>query len=289
MYKEGLFDPTSLSPHGQKLQTGSSRGKGMNEMTYLDRDVYADGADVDEILDELERPTPLPIVPQDGDDPRELYASFLVKLMPLAEPVEGVLSEIEERARTEGIPIVGRLEGSILQILTMLHGGRAMRILDIGTAIGYSAIWLAAALGPGGTVTTIELDPERARRARRYIERAGFADRVEVLEGDVFDLIPTLETYDLIFQDVMKHVYFGNDPELAVKLLRLTVEHLAPAGVLMIDNALCGNGIVDPEAHAASNQLAGVQALNDALGTDPAFRSVILPVRDGLWLAQRVA
>lgn len=168
--------------------------------------------------------TPLPIVPQDGDDPRELYASLLVKLIPLAEPVEGVLSEIEEAARTEGIPIVGRLEGSILQILTMLHGRRAMRILDIRTAIGYSAIWLAAALGPGGTVTTIELEPERAQRARRYIERAGFADRVEVLEGDAFDLIPTLGTYDLIFQDVMKHVYFGSDPELALSLLRLTVE-----------------------------------------------------------------
>ena len=147
-------------------------------MTPLKIDIYADGADVDEMLDELERPTPLPIVPQDGDDPRELYASWLVKLMPPAEPVEGVLSEIEEAARIEGIPIVGRLEGSILQILTMLHGRRAMRVLDIGTAIGYSAIWLAAALGPGGTVTTIELDPERAQRARRYIERAGLADRV---------------------------------------------------------------------------------------------------------------
>ncbi|WP_375481802.1 O-methyltransferase [uncultured Mycobacterium sp.] len=258
-------------------------------MTSVNIDIYADGADVDEMLDALERPTPLPIVPQDGDDPRELYASLLVKLMPLAEPVEGVLNEIEETARTEGIPIVGRLEGSILQILTMLHGRRAMRILDIGTAIGYSAIWLAAALAPGGTVTTIELDPERAQRARRYIERAGFADRVDVLEGDAFDVIPTLGTYDLIFQDVMKHVYFGSDPGLALSLLRLTVEHLAPAGVLMIDNALCGNGIIEPGAHSASNQLAGVQALNHALSRDPAFRSVILPVRDGLWLAQRVA
>ena len=258
-------------------------------MTPLKIDIYADGADVDEMLDELERPTPLPIVPQDGDDPRELYASWLVKLMPPAEPVEGVLSEIEEAARIEGIPIVGRLEGSILQILTMLHGRRAMRVLDIGTAIGYSAIWLAAALGPGGTVTTIELDPERAQRARRYIERAGLADRVELVEGDAFDLIPTLGTYDLIFQDVMKHVYLSSDAELALSLLRLSVEHLAPAGVLMIDNALCGNGVLDPEAHGTSNQLAGVQTLNDALGRDPAFRSVILPGRDGLWLAQRVA
>ena len=57
----------------------------------------------------------------------------------------------------------------------------------------------------------------------------------------------------------------------------------------MIDNALCGNGILDPGAHGASTQLVGVLALNDALGRDPAFRSVILPVRDGLWLAQRVA
>lgn len=233
--------------------------------------------------------TALEIVPQDGDDPREIYSRALVGMVPLPEPVESVLCEIEEAARKEGIPIVGRLEGSIIQILAMLHGRRAMRILDIGTAIGYSAIWLAAALGPGGTVTTVELDPDRAQRARDYIRRAGFADRVELLEGDAFELIPTLGTYDLIFQDVMKHVYFGSSPELALSLLRLSVEHLSPDGVLLIDNALCGNQVVEPGAHEESNQLAGVHALNEALACDPAFRSVIVPVRDGLWLAQRVA
>lgn len=233
--------------------------------------------------------TPLEIVPQDGADPREVYSHSLVRQMPLPEPVESVLSEIEEAARIEGIPIVGRLEGSIIQILTMLRGSRPMEILDIGTAIGYSAIWLASALGPAGKVTTIELDPVRAQRARGYIEKAGFADRVQLLEGDAFDLIPTLGTFDLIFQDVMKHVYFGSDGDLALSLLRLSVEHLAPDGVLLIDNALCGNHVVDPGTHGESNQLAGVRALNDALVRDPAFRSVILPVRDGLWVAQRVA
>lgn len=232
--------------------------------------------------------SPLPIVPQDSADPREVFATGMARLAPLPARLTEVLAEMEAAAEREAIPIIGRLEGAVVQMLVLMRGERARRVLDIGTAIGYSALWLASALPPGGTVTSVEIDPERAARARRFIERAGFADRVEVVVGDVFEVVPGLGGYDVIFQDVMKHHYFGGDPCLAVELHKLCTSHLDEDGVLFIDNALCGGGVLDNGPAAESNQLIGVQSLNGMLAHDPDFLSVMLPVRDGLWVARRV-
>jgi len=231
--------------------------------------------------------TSLPIVPQDSTDPREVFATALVRAAKLPPHLEAVMTEIETVAEREGIPIIGRLEGTIVQLLATLRGDRATRVLELGTAIGYSALWLAHALPEGGKVTSIELDPERAARAADFIDRAGFADRVEIIVGDLFEVLPSLGAYDLIFQDVMKHRYFGSDPELATELLRLTKSHLEVDGVLMIDNAFCGGGVVAGDVDAPSNELAGVRRMNDVLAHDPDFAGVIVPVRDGLWVAQR--
>jgi predicted O-methyltransferase YrrM len=229
----------------------------------------------------------LPIVPQDSTEPREVFATTLVRAAELPPRLEAVMTEIETVAKCEGIPVVGRLEGAIIQMLATLCGERAMRVLELGTAIGYSALWLAHALPEGGKVTSIELDPERAARAADFIDRAGFADRVEIIVGDVFELLPGLGVYDLIFQDVMKHRYFGGDPALATELLRLTKSHLEVDGILMIDNAFCGGGVVAADLAEPSNELAGVRHMNDVLAHDPDFVGVIVPVRDGLWVAQR--
>lgn len=233
--------------------------------------------------------TPLPIVPQDSLDPREVFATSLVRLAPLPDRLDAVMTEMETAARDEGIPVVGRLEGAILRSLAMLTGDRAMRVLDIGTAIGYSALWLAHALPEGGKVTSIELDPDRASRAADFIDRAGMSDRTEIIVGDAFELLPGLGTFDLIFQDIMKHRYFGGDAALATELLKVMKDHLEVGGALMIDNAFCGGGVVPGAGAKQSNELAGVQAMNDVLARDTDFTSVILPVRDGLWLARRMA
>jgi O-methyltransferase len=231
---------------------------------------------------------PLPIVPQDSTDPREVFATGLARLAPLPQRLTDVLTEMETVAEREQIPIIGRLEGAVVQMLVLNRGGNARRILDIGTAIGYSALWLASALPPGGTVTSIEIDPARAARARGFIEQAGYADRIEVVVGDAFEVVPDLGGYDVIFQDVMKHHYFGSDPCLAVELLKLCTSHLDEQGVLFIDNALCGGAVLDPSLADGSNELIGIQSLNEMLVHDPDFISVILPVRDGLWMARRV-
>lgn len=122
--------------------------------------------------------TSLPIVPQDSTDQREIFATALVRQAPLPERLNTVLLEMEKAARDEGIPVIGRLEGAIVRTLTALRGDTTTRVLDIGTAIGYSALWLAYALPEGGKVTSIELDPERAARAADFIDRAGMADRI---------------------------------------------------------------------------------------------------------------
>ncbi|PWV85436.1 Predicted O-methyltransferase YrrM [Prauserella marina] len=231
--------------------------------------------------------TPLPIVPQDSTDPKEVFATALARAVELPPRLATVMTEIETVANNEGIPVIGRLEGTIVQTLATLRGERATRVLELGTAIGYSALWLAHALPEGGKVTSIELDPERAARAADFIDRAGFADRVEIIVGDVFELLPNLGVYDLIFQDVMKHRYFGGDPALATELLRLTKSHLEADGVLMIDNAFCGGGVVAGDIGEPSNELAGVRRMNEVLASDPDFASVIVPVRDGLWVAHR--
>jgi predicted O-methyltransferase YrrM len=229
----------------------------------------------------------LPIVPQDSSDPREIFATDLVRRAALPERLETVLTEIETVAGEEGIPVIGRLEGTIIRMLTMLRGDSAMRVLDLGTAIGYSALWLGHALPHGGKVTSIELDPKRAARAAEFIDRAGMADRIEIIVGDALEILPGLGLYDLIFQDIMKHRYFGSDPALASELLRQTKAHLAVDGLLMIDNAFCGGGVVAGDRAEPSNELTGVRHTNERLATDTDFAGVILPVRDGLWIAQR--
>jgi predicted O-methyltransferase YrrM len=230
----------------------------------------------------------LTIVPQDSTDPRETFAAEIARLSALPPKVSAVLTEMEDVARVEGIPIIGRLEGAVIRMLAGLHCPPGARVLDIGTAIGYSALWLATALPADCRITSLELDPQRADRAREYIARAGCADRIEVLTGDAFELMPGLGTFHLIFQDVMKHRYFGGDPYLAVELLELSTSHLAEDGVMIIDNAFAGGHVFEDFGPDTLNQVVGIRNLNEALAKDPAFQSVIVPLRDGLWVARRV-
>ncbi len=234
--------------------------------------------------------TALPIVPQVSDDLLEQYALQIMKLQEVDSPLQQVLHEIEKIAEQEKVPIIGALEGKILAGLISMHHPRALKVLDIGTAIGYSAIWLTRVIGPQGHITSIEIDPARAERAREFVRRAGVESQVEIITGDVFDLLrsdqqPAPEQqYDVIFQDVMKHVYFSQDPGLALKLLDLSVAYLAPGGFLLTDNAFCQGKVMQPSEY---NQVKGIQAYNEAVATHPNLDSMLLPFRDGLWFSRR--
>lgn len=227
----------------------------------------------------------LPIAPQVSDDPLVQYSLKMLRMKPPMSPIDDILAEIEAAAEEEKIPIIGALEGAVIEAAIRALPLRTGNVLDIGTAVGYSAIWLARAL-PQSTIVSIEIDPVRAERARDFIARAGLADRVTVVLGDVFEILPKLSlTFDIILQDVIKHAYFGSDATLALKLLDLCLSHLVSGGMLLGDNAYClGEVLLDP-AENLPKQVVGIQAYNSAIAAHPNLDSVIIPIRDGLWVS----
>lgn len=203
---------------------------------------------------------------------------YIAGLVPARDQL---LLELEAQAERERIPICGPQVGALLSVL--VSGTRPHRALEVGTAIGYSAIWIGRALSPiGGHLKTIELDPLRVRRARENLRRANLSDSVEVVQGAALDLLPSLtEPVDFIFIDAVKEEYPDYLPH-AVRLLR-------PGGVLLADNMLLGGSVATtkiPSRWSASAR-AGIAKFTDQLFAHPSMRATILPIRDGLALAVR--
>ena len=194
--------------------------------------------------------------------------TFIRNLIP---PRDELLLELERQAQEEDIPIVGPVVGELLYILARAINSQA--ILELGTATGYSAIYLARGLSvPHGKLTTIERDQSMATRASESIARAGLADRVEVRVGEVIRALEKLKgPYDLIFMDIDKEDYAGALPGCR-RLLRL-------GGLLVVDNTA----------------FQGAKEFNQIIFNDNKWRSVLLysflpqhkPEQDGLTLAVR--
>ena len=149
-------------------------------------------------------------------------------LQPVCPKEESLLQELQTEAETEHIPIVGPVMGEFLFILSRAIDARA--ILELGTATGYSAIFLARACAVNaGQLTTLELDPAFAARAHKNLERAGLAKQTKVICGDAFvHLSRMADGFDLIFMDIEKADYARALPQCH-RLLR-------PGGLLVVDN-----------------------------------------------------
>ncbi len=227
----------------------------------------------------------LPIVPQLPDDPLEKYALMLLRKRAAVSPLDDVLQEMEALAARQAIPIIGPLEGAVIQAILQLRQPPPRRVLDIGTAIGYSALWLARALPRESRVISIEIDPRRARMARDFIRRAGYHEQIEIINGDVMDLLPALGKFDVILQDVIKHIYFGKNSVLSLYLLEECLKHLTVNGVLLGDNAFCMGEVLHHRKEDLPAQIVGIQAYNETVAVHPQLDSVIIPVRDGLWVS----
>src|SRR6476620_6647159 len=120
---------------------------------------------------------------------------YLYKLLPERD---AVVREIEDYAAEHGVPIIGPAVARLLSLLVQVSG--AKRIFEMGSAIGYSTIWLARAAGPKGKVFYTDGDPEKAKRAKDYFRRAGVAKRIEVRVGNALELVKKAPgTFDLIF------------------------------------------------------------------------------------------
>jgi len=183
-----------------------------------------------------------------------------------------LLLELEAEAEREDIPIVGPVVGELLFILA--GAIKAQSILEIGTATGYSAIYLARGCeSENGRVITLELDSSKAARARVNFEKAGMMDRVEVIEGDALEVLDSLDDeFDLIFIDIEKNDYPKALPDCG-RLLR-------KGGLLVADNVA----------------FEDADEFNRTISDHPDWRSISLfsylplhsPENDGLCLALRV-
>lgn len=169
-------------------------------------------------------------------------------------------------------------EGAILQLLIRLAGAR--RVLEVGTLSGYSAIWLARGLAPGGRLLTIEGDERHAAHARAAFDRAGLADRVELCCGEARDTMASLDgPFDVIFLDADK-APLPDYLDLALRLLPV-------GGLLLCDNTFMDGRVADPDADDAD--LRGMREFNRRMANDARFTTAVIPVRDGLLAAVRVA
>jgi predicted O-methyltransferase YrrM len=198
---------------------------------------------------------------------------YLERLLP---PRDALLREMEELAGREDIPISDPEIGRLLGILARVTGAR--RILEVGTAIGYGAICLAKG-APEARVLTIDKDPERLATARGFLERAGVAGRVELIEGAALDVLPGLQgPFDLAYVDAVKTEYR--------RYLDLILPNLRVGGVIALDNLLWkGRVAVPPDDE--DREADALRAFNGYLMSHPQLQSVVLPFGDGLGVATK--
>jgi len=193
-----------------------------------------------------------------------------------------LLREIEEQSLKETIPIVTPMVGNFLNLL--VHMGKAQAILEIGTAIGYSTIWLGrAAEKTGGHVTTIDLNKDRLARAVKYVERAGLQNCITALEGDARKILPTLDSgFDFVFIDAAKGEYLD--------YLSLIYPLIAPGGVLVVDNVLFRGWVVPGTTFAPKydRMVGGLRQFLEDLCQNMDFSTTVLPFGDGVSVSRRL-
>ena len=172
--------------------------------------------------------------------------------------------------------ISGVSEARLLQALIVAGGARS--VLEIGTFTGFGALAMAAALPPGGRVTTIEADPQLTAAARAHLAAGPHADRIDLLEGDALELLTGLDgPFDLVYLDAWKSDYPAYWDLVAGKL--------SERGVLVADNLFRGGLAFAADAEDPST--VGIRAFAEQVQADPRFDNVLLTVGDGLMLAWR--
>ena len=205
----------------------------------------------------------------DGDFLAPEAHRYLESLRPALSPV---MLRLHQEALREDQPAVNPDSGNLLRVLTAASGGR--RVLEVGTNLGYGALWMAAGLAPEGRLDTIELDPGMVRRARANFAEAGYADRITVHEGAALDVLPRLErgAYDLVFLDCVKSEY----PAYLDHARRL----LRPGGLLVADNLFWHGNAWRTGADDADTR--GIRSYTAAVRSDARVLTSVVPLGDGL-------
>lgn len=193
---------------------------------------------------------------------------YIYQILPERDPV---LREMEEQASKRDIPIVGPAVARVLYQYARLINAR--KIFELGSAIGYSTIWWARAVGEGGQVFYTDGDPKNADEARGYFQKAGVEKQIRVEVGDALELLSEQkQEFDIIFNDVDKEDY--------PRVLHLVSSRLRRGGLFITDNVLWSGGVTKKNPKEASTR--AIQEFNQQLYSMPEFFTTILPLRDGV-------
>jgi caffeoyl-CoA O-methyltransferase len=196
---------------------------------------------------------------------------YLYSVLP---PRDAVLAEMEGEAAKREIPIVGPAVGRILHQLALIAGAKT--VFEMGSAIGYSTIWWARAVGEGGRVIYTDGDPKNAEQAHRFFDRAGVAERITIKTGDALELLSEeKQQFDIIFNDVDKEDY--------PRVFRLAISHLRQGGLFVTDNVLWSGKVAQKNPAEASTK--AILEFNRLLYSSPGLFTTILPIRDGVAVA----
>src|SRR5215469_13368928 len=197
--------------------------------------------------------------------------NYLYAMLPAREPV---LQEIERQAKERDIPIVGPAVGRLLYQYAKLIGAKT--VFEMGSAVGYSTIWWAKAVGEGGKVHYTDGSRKNADEAKGYFQRAGVADRIKVHIGDAIELLSEQkQQFDIVFNDIDKDDY--------PRVLRLAPPRLKKGGLFVTDNVLWSARVVEKNPKESSTK--AIQEFNRELYKAKDFYPSILPLRDGVAVA----
>jgi len=196
---------------------------------------------------------------------------YLYSMLPKRD---AVLAEMEEYASKHDVPIVGPAVAHVLQQLALMIN--AGTVFELGSAIGYSTIWWARAVGEKGRVIYTDGDPKNAERARGYFDRAGVSSRVTLHTGDALEVLSEQkQQFDIIFNDVDKEDY--------PRVLRLVSPCLRKGGLFITDNVLWSGRVA--ERNPKETRTRAILEFNRQLYNSQEFFTTILPIRDGLAVA----
>lgn len=194
----------------------------------------------------------------------------------------GFLAEVETFAHAENIPVIPH--ETVVYFQFLLQALQPKKILEVGTAIGFSALLMAQA-SPDAKITTIERNPEMAALARENLAKYDTAQQIEVIEGDAIDVLSALpDGYDFAFMDSAKSKYIVFLPEI--------LKCLSVGGVVVIDDVFQGGDVAKPIEEVKRNQrgiFRGLHKLFDATLTHPDLTATLVPLGDGLLMIRKNA
>lgn len=171
----------------------------------------------------------------------------------------------------------GHLQGALLSLFSEMI--RPKNILEIGTFTGYSAICLAQGLAPEGKLITIDNNEEALEIARRYFAEAGLTDKIEIRVGDAARILPLLDVvFDMVFIDA--------DKRRNAEYYETVLPKVRAGGYILIDNVLWSGKVLPPPA--TDKDTAAIAAFNRMVHEDCRVKNILLPVRDGLMIVQKL-